>query len=1173
MSFCRTVLFVCLCLMPAAAFGQESRGTIAGTVSDMTGGAMPGVSILVVETRTGTKSETVSGSTGQYVVPFLAPGEYEVRAQLQGFHEFSRRAIHLSSGDRLTIDVRLEVGAVAETVSVTADAPLIDTSNSSTGQTITTKQVEELPLNGRNPMMLAQLAIGVIATANPTLVHPFDNAAAAAWSIGGTPSQTSEILLDGAPNATWDNRLAYSPPQDSVQELRVKAFDADAAYGHTGSGTINKVMKTGTNQFHGSGYEFTQPSALGANSFFNNRSGLGNPPTKLNQYGLTAGGPIVVPHVLDGRNKLFWFFAWETLKDSQPNTNFTTVPTDAERQGDFSALLKVNSSYQIYNPFSGVLNGSAVARQPFANNIIPRELLNPIALAYLRYYPEPNVTGRNDGFQNYGNTSTTDDDYHNALGRFDYNITDRNRVAVNVRYNRQFQTKNNFFGNEATGSNLTRQNWGATVDDVHTFGNSMVVDMRFNFTRMNEVHDAPGAGIDPTSLGFPGSIASTAQFLQIPFVGFAGSCGSQTSFQCLGDSGASRDPSQSYQLFGDVVKIAGNHALKFGADIRLYRLDNITYGNSAGTYTFSTNWTRGPNASSGASNLGQDFAAFLLGLPTAGQIDVNPFGSFRSHYYALFAQDDWRVSPTLTVNLGVRYDRDAPYVEQSGHTVDGFAAGTPNPVAAAAVAAYAKNPIAQIPAGSFAVPGGLTFATASDGAVYENSSHLISPRAGFAWTPRRLGGETVLRGGFGVFVQPITIANLSVNGNYSSTPLIDQEGFSQTTQVIVPTNFLLPTTTLSNPFPNGIGQPVGSANGLSTFNGQTISFLNPTMTNPRSYRYTFGVQREIGPNLVVEVAYIGNRATHLPIAVTQLNAIPRQFLSTLPTRDQALINTLTATVPNPFAGLLPGTSLNGATTTVAQLLARYPQYPVGSGSGSAGVIEQNNNAGSSHFNSLNLRVEKRLSGGLSIIGTYIRSKLIERDSWLNDTDTTPEERVSPFDRPNRFITAISYELPFGNSRPGTWTNLAFGGWHVTGVYTYQTGAPIVWANGSTTTPGDYVYSGGPLNLNPRQVNAPAFDVTQFNTASAQQLQFHIRTFPTTFTDLRQDNTNNFDASVLKRFQTGGSTYFQLRFEVFNVLNRVTFGPPNTTETNASFGLITTQVNRPRQIQIGARLVF
>jgi hypothetical protein len=1183
-----TLVAVALLLLPVATFGQEFRGSISGIVSDPTGAVIPNVKIIATETRTGTKTPTVSDSAGQYTIPFLAPGDYQIEAQVPGFKIFLRKGIQLGSSDRLVVDLPLEVGGNSESVVVTADAPLINTENSSTGQTITTRQVEELPLNGRNPMMLAQLAIGVIATGQPSLVHPFDNAAAAAWSIGGTPAQTSEILIDGAPNATWDNRLAYSPPQDAVQEVRVKAFDADAAYGHTASGTINKIMKTGTNQLKGSLYEFFQPSKLGANSFFNNKSGLGNPATKFNQYGLTVGGPVFVPKVFNGHNKLFWFFSWEKLKDGQPNTDFTTVPTDAERGGDFSALLNIPGGsscvattgfncFQLFNPFTGALKGSTVTRLPFVNNIIPGNLINPVSRAYLSFFPEPNVPGQADGFMNYGNTSTTNDAYSNELARFDYNMSKRSRLAFNVRHNDELQTKNNFFGNLATGSDLSRVNWGATVDEVYTLAPTTVLDLRFNYTRMNEIHTSPSNGFDATTLGFPSYITSSSLLPQLPFIGFNGSCGSQVSYQCLGDTGSARDPSTSYQLFGDVVKIVGSHTLKFGSDFRRYRLDNITYGNAAGTFTFSTNWTRGPNASSAASTFGQDFASFLLGLPTSGQFDVNALASFHSYYYAAFLQDDWRVKRNLTLNVGIRFDHDSPYSEDMGATVNGFAARVANPVAGAAIAAYANHPISQIPAGSFMVPGGLTFASPGNGAAYQNSSHMISPRLGFAWSPSRFHDKTVIRGGFGIFVQPITIANLGESGTYSTTPLVDQEGFSQTTQFIVPSNFLLPTNTLGNPFPSGILTPVGSANGLSTFNGQTVSFLNPQMKDPYSERWTLGIQHSLKSNLLLEVAYIGNHAVHLPIAVTQLNTIPRQFLSTLSTRDQTLITALTASTPNPFAGLLPGTSLNSANTTVAQLLAKYPEFPVGSASGSTGVIEQNLTIGSSYFNSLNVRVEKRLSGGLMLIGLYGFSKLIERDSWLNDTDPLPEKRISPFDHTHRFVTAASYALPFGrgNAAGGNsrWQKLLFGGWSINSIYTYQTGAPIVWANGSTTTPGDYIYLGGTVNLNNRQVDGPAFTTSQFVTASSQQYQFHIRTFATTFGNLRQDAINNLDSSLLKRFVIRESRYLELRFEAFNVFNRPEFGAPNTTETSSSFGQITTQLNRPRQVQLGARFVF
>jgi hypothetical protein len=796
-----------------AVFGQEFRGTISGSVSDPTGALIPGAKITATEIRTGTKSRTVSDSTGQYAIPFLAPGEYEIAAQSQGFKQAVRKAVQLGSGDHPVIDIRLEVGDTTQSVDVTSDAPIVDTANASVGQAITTRQVEDFPLNGRTPMMLAQLAIGVIATGNPSLVHPFDNGAAAAWSIGGAPKQTSELLLDGSPNATWDSRMAYSPPQDAVQEVRIKAFDSDAAYGHTGSGTANVVMKTGTNTFHGTMYEFTQASALDANGFFTNKLAQPVQVTHFNQYGLTAGGPVLFPKVFDGRNKLFWFFAWENLSDAQPNTNLTTVPTDLEKKGDFSALLNAGSNYQIYNPYSAVLNGSAVNRQPFQNNVIPSDRLNSISQAYLKFYPEPNLPGLANGFDNFANSATTNDSYNNELGRVDYNMSDSSRMFFDVRHNYELQGKNNYFRNVATGTNLTRENWGVTLDEVYTFSPSTVLDMRANFTRLNEIHTEPSAGFDPTQLGFPPYVAATAQFLQMPFIGFSGSCGSQTSFQCLGDSSAAKTPSQSYQLFGDLIKIKGNHTLKFGADVRQYRLNNISYGSSAGTFTFGNNWTKASSSSSAVTALGQDFASFLLGLPTSGQFDVSSFGSYYSYYFSSFVQDDWRVKKNLTLNIGIRFDRDAPYNEKYGRTVNGFAVNAANPVSQAAIAAYAKNPIPQIPVGSFAVPGGLTFASPSNRGIFENTSHLLSPRFGFAWSPGLLHGKTVIRGGFGMFVSPTTIANLSVNGNYSSTPIIDQEGFSQSTQFVTPSNFLTPSTTLSIRFPTASSNPSAQRKG------------------------------------------------------------------------------------------------------------------------------------------------------------------------------------------------------------------------------------------------------------------------------------------------------------------------------------------------------------------------
>lgn len=1209
----RFLAFLFVLFAPAFLSAQEFRGTISGEVVDPGGIRIAGVKITATENRTGTKTQSVTNSEGRYTLPFLLPGEYTIEAEAAGFKTFQRQGVHLDSGDHPVVDIHLVIGAVTESISVTEEIPLVNTENASTGQIITTKQVEDFPLDGRTPMMLAQLAIGVLATANPSLVHPFDNNGAASWSIGGTPSQTSELLLDGSPDELWSGSLAYSPPQDAVQEVKVDTFNTDAAYGHTFGGTANQILKSGTNGFHGSMYEFSQVSALDANNFFNDRAGLTKQVTHFNQYGLTAGGPLVLPKLFNGRDKLFWFFAWENLDDAQPTTDFATVPTAAERNGDFSALLALGPQYQIYNPYSGTLSGTTITRQPFlcaggqplptnpngtqtpvpgsvACNIIPSSLLNPVAQAYLKFFPQPTLPGDQTGFDNYGNANTSADTFDNELGRLDYNMSQRSHLFFDFRHNNRIQSKNDYFNNLSTGTTLLRENWGGTVDEVYTFSPTLVGDLRFNGTYMREVHGDPSEGFNPTSLGFPSNVASSSQLLMLPSLLFSGSCGNQASFQCLGNTGDSRDPSSSYQIFGDMVQSMGNHTLKYGADLRLYRLDVITYGSPSGSYTFSTNWVNGPTTAAAAAPFGQDFASFMMGLPTSGTYSVNSFGTFISHYYAFFVQDDWRVKRNLTLNLGLRYDHDTPYGETHARTVDGFNFTAASPIETAAQTAYAAHPIPQIPVGSFNVLGGLTFASKGLDGAYQQNSQRFSPRIGFAWSPGPILHEkTTIRGGFGIFVSPITLTTLGPDGNYSSNPIIDQEGFSATTQFVPSTNnFLTPNGgNLSNPFPSGIQQPFGSSQGLGTFLGQTVSFLNPDMRDPYSIRWNLGVQHAITPNLLFEVDYVGNHAVHLPVQIVQLNAVPAQFQSTLDTRDQTVINELTATVPNPFKGLLPGTSMNGSTISVAQLLAPFPEFPQGTGSTSTGVIEQNLTNGTSSFNSLDARLEKRFSHGLSVITNYIYSKLIESDTYLNATDTQREVRVSPFDHTHHFVTGFSYDLPVGRGKAlgfqSRWANMIFGGWTVNGIYTFQTGAPVDWSNS------DYVYLGGPFNFNPSQtgetlvngklVPTPAFSTAVFDTKSADQFQFHIRTFPTTFSSVRYESINNLDSSVLKSVPLHKeSMYLQLRFEAFNALNRPEFGDihgtgPNVTPTSSSFGVITGQANLPRQIQLGARLVW
>ncbi|MGO9096172.1 MAG: carboxypeptidase-like regulatory domain-containing protein [Bryobacteraceae bacterium] len=405
---------ICALFISGAAFCQEYRATISGAVTDPSGSAVPKAAIVATETRTNSKTKSISDSQGQYTIPFLAPGEYSLTAEAPGFKQSLRQQIKLGPGDHPIVDVSLEIGRVSQTVEVSAEAPLVNSENASVGQTVTTREVEDLPLNGRTPLILAQLSLGVLNTSQPSLVHPFDSATPADISLAGTASQSSELLIDGAPDETWDMRLAYSPPQDAVQEVQVKAFDTDAAYGHTSGGALDQILKSGTNGLHGSAWEFNQPNTLNANTFFNNKSGIATPVTHFNQYGVTAGGPVMMPK-FNGRNKLFWFFAWEGIKDSQPNSTLLTVPTDAEKQGDFSALLSGGSQFQLYDPYSAVQSGSTVKRTALPGNKIPTSDLSAIAQAYLNFYPEPNTTPGANGTNNFLADAPTADDFNNEL--------------------------------------------------------------------------------------------------------------------------------------------------------------------------------------------------------------------------------------------------------------------------------------------------------------------------------------------------------------------------------------------------------------------------------------------------------------------------------------------------------------------------------------------------------------------------------------------------------------------------------------------------------------------------------------------------------------------------------------------------------------------------------------
>jgi len=1127
---------------------QEFRGTISGRVVDPQEAVVPDARITAVCVETGARYQTVSTADGQYTLPYVAPGHYNIAAEASGFKRRVTEVVLVSTNERVGLDIKLELGRLVETITVTGGAPLLLTTTASVGQVISQHQVENMPLSGRSPIVLAWYAYGVTPTKPPKQARPYDEGNSNII-MGGAPRGKNELLLDGAPNSNQAETSGYNPPLDSLVEVKVESFQSDAAYGHTGGGTVNMVTKSGTNNFHGLVYEYNQVSRLAATPFFTNSSGQKKPVTRYNQWGVGVGGPVILPKILDGRNKLFFHFVYEGIRTGKPTPTTLGVPTAAERVGDFSALLPVGNNYQIYDPLSAAKEGSRVRRQLFPNNIVPANRITSIAKKLLDYYPLPNQTGRPDGANNFFANYVNQDRFHTEIGRTDWNISDGQRMFFSFRNNNRDQLQEDWFGNVATGDWYNCYNVGAMLDHVYTLSPTLVLNSRFNWSRNGQFRGITGDGFDFTTLGLPASLAQQSQSIAFPGISLTTMDGSKGG---LGNVIAKRlrNPFDSFQIFAALTKIAGRHSIKWGTDLRLVRFSLTDLTNAAGTYSFGGAWTNGPLDNSPSAPIGQDLAGLLLGLPSGGNLALSAAQSVQTSYYALFLQDDLHVRPDLTLNLGLRYERDTPMTERYNRAVDGFDLATPNPISAAASAAYARNPIAEIAAGQFRTPGGLLYASASHRALYDTVAHNFSPRFGFAWKPKILGPKTVIRGGTGVFF-------------YSLPPgdSVNQTGFTQVTAV-VPTldGYLTPNATLSNPFPQGLLQPSGSSLGLATALGNNVSFTTRNRQNPYSVRWNFNLQKELPAGTMVEIGYFGNHAVHLENNPS-LNYVPRQYLSTSALRDQPVIDRLTANVSNPFAGLIPGTNLNGATVQRQQLLLAFPQF--------TGVTQQSVPEGSSYLNALQARLEKRFSHGLQLLGNFYYGKLIERTERLNSSDPSLTKMIGQYDIPYRFAISGSWDLPVGKGK--TWLSHSsalldrvIGGWNVNFIYSWQPGFPLSWGN--------VIYYGGDLNMTPRSLNG-AFDVTRFNRNSKEQLDSNIRTFPSRFSNVRGDGVNNLDLSVVKRIPVNEKIYLQFRSEFFNVMNHPVFDVPNTKPTNSAFGFITSQTNEPRAIQMALRLVW
>ncbi len=1111
-----------LCVFAPRMPAQAVDAQITGVVKDPSGAVIPGVHLTATSVEKNTTYNTVSNDEGIYRFPSLPPSQYRISCTVTGFKGFEQGPITLQVAQIFELDINLVPGQISEQVTITAAPPPLETETATLGQVVTTRSIESLPLNIRDPLALVALTPGVVLGSNFGNGGGNDvgrNFFKSDFNVGGGRSGSQEILIDGAPDTTPDiNRGIINPPVDSVQEFKVQAQSFDAQFGRTSGGVVNIVTKSGTDSYHGVAYDFERHSILDANNWFNNRSGRSLPSFQRHQFGGNVGGPIL-------KGKWFAFGDYEGLRQGYPQTTISTVPTAQQRSGDFSRSTTANGSLiTIYDPGTVITLGNGTRqRSAFPNNTIPTSRISPVAAAVLQLYPLANLpgdpgTGQNNYF--YSANSTLASNKYDL--RTDANFTNDTRLFGRVSRQKDVRSVPGTLPLPVGGGRNTEDTYSqAVLGLTHVFSPNVVGTVQTSFSRALAFQYGQSLGFNLSSLKFPTTLTSVVS-PQFPVFNISDITGTSNG----GDSFTQYQPRNVWATSGSLLWQRGKHSLKFGADWRVLDFNEGQNSSASGTYSFTRAFTQGPNASQTSANSGFGLASFLLGDASSGNINaINPI-STQGLYYATYFQDDWKVSQKLTINLGIRWEVGLGDREKYNRLAY-FDPTYPNPLGTSP----ALPPIT----------GALQWVGDNHSRNQQATDFLnFNPRIGLAYS---LSPKTVFRGGYGIFFLP-----RNIQGNGAGAV----EAVRTTSMVTSLDGNVTPFNTIDNPFPQGILPSLNDRDPLANI-GSSIAAPEYGFRNGYTQTWSFGIQREVPGGLIVDGHYWGSKSTRLPVT-WNINQLPDQYL--------ALGSALTASVNNPFFGVIQNGALSARTTSRQQLLLPFPQYTA--------ITQVLAPAGNSTYEAATIQVEKRLSSSLTFLLAYTRSKAIDDVRTPNDFyNRRLEKGLSPFDAPNQLRFSGVWNIPFGHDRAfgkniNPVLNFVLGGWNINGIIQVQSGFPISITRTALS-------NGQSAALNNPTI-ARWFNTNDFAVAPA----FTYGNVGPVLPDVRTDPLRNVDTVLVKSFSLALGDHTirtQFRSEFYNLFNHPQFAAPNGTITSQSFGQITAQQNSPRDIQFGLKVNF